>query len=262
MINDITILNFTGAYENQDLYTNPDFRVIECKDIEGTNGYCDDAAADMIRERFRDASVKGVHFIDAGNYHYLSKFMVERIDEPFTLVVFDHHSDMKESEFFGLLSCGSWILDVVNTNANVKRVVLIGISDEQRAMIPEVDKEMIIYTDKEIRQSSNVEIPGDYSVYISIDKDVLDETLLNEGINIWQGSYVRGKYAFLPDGYAPYDLLLHVVDLKKKQIIKTKNLNDLVDEPEGIDIHGKWVYVVFHTSGKPRHSKLYRFNLK
>ena len=94
------------------------------------------------------------------------------------------------------------------------------------------------------------------------DKDVLDETLLNEGINIWQGSYVRGKYAFLPDGYAPYDLLLHVVDLKKKQIIKTKNLNDLVDEPEGIDIHGKWVYVVFHTSGKPRHSKLYRFNLK
>lgn len=94
------------------------------------------------------------------------------------------------------------------------------------------------------------------------DKDVLDETRLNEGINIWQGSYVRGKYAFLPDGYAPYDLLLHVVDLKKKQIVKTKNLNDLVDEPEGIDIHGKWVYVVFHTSGEPRHSKLYRFNLK
>jgi transposase len=50
--------------------------------------------------------------------------------------------------------------------------------------------------------------------------------------------------------------------MKKKAIVKTKNLNELIDEPEGIDIHGKWVYVVFHTSGQPRHSKLYRFNLK
>ena len=94
------------------------------------------------------------------------------------------------------------------------------------------------------------------------DADVLDETRINEGINIWQGSYVQGKYAFLPDGYAPHDLLLHIVDMKKKAIVKTKNLNELIDEPEGIDIHGKWVYVVFHTSGQPRHSKLYRFNLK
>jgi len=94
------------------------------------------------------------------------------------------------------------------------------------------------------------------------DEDVLDETRINEGINIWQGSFVEGKYAFLPDGYAPHDLLLHIVDLKKKTIVKTKNLNDLIDEPEGIAIQGKWAYVVFHTSGQPRHSKLYRFNLK
>ncbi len=175
---DVIVFNFTGAYENQDLYRNPDFCVIECKDIEGTNGYCDDEAAGKIRERFKEVSLNGVHFIDAGNYHYLSKFMVERIDEPFTLVVFDHHSDMKESEFFGLLSCGSWILDVVNTNDMVKRVVLVGISEEQKEMIPDVNKEIIVYTDEEIRNMSNVKIPLDCPIYISVDKDVLDETEL------------------------------------------------------------------------------------
>ena len=93
------------------------------------------------------------------------------------------------------------------------------------------------------------------------DSDVLDVTRIESGINIWQGSYVAGDYAFLPDGYPPHDRLLHIVNLKTKRIERTKNLNDLVDEPEGICIRGRWIYVVFHTSGQPRHSKLWRFRL-
>ena len=93
------------------------------------------------------------------------------------------------------------------------------------------------------------------------DADVLDETRLDSGINIWQGSIVRGRYAYLPDGYAPLDLLLHVVDLQTKRIIVSKNLHDLQDEPEGICLTPDYAYVVFHTSGEPRHSKLWRFNL-
>ena len=93
------------------------------------------------------------------------------------------------------------------------------------------------------------------------DADVLDVTRLDTGINIWQGSIVRGRYAYLPDGYAPHDLLLHVVDLEKKQIVFTKNLHDLLDEPEGICLTPDYAYVVFHTSGEPRHSKLWRFSL-
>ena len=66
----------------------------------------------------------------------------------------------------------------------------------------------------------------------------------------------------LPDGYAPHDLLLHVVDLEEDRIVLTKNLNELVDEPEGIDLRGRWAYVVFHTAREPRHSKLWRFRLR
>ena len=95
-----------------------------------------------------------------------------------------------------------------------------------------------------------------------LSSDVLDVTRIDTGINIWQGSFVMGDYAFLPDGYPPHDRLLHIVNLKTKRIERTANLNDLNDEPEGIDIHGKWAYVIFHTPKQPRHSKLWRFSLK
>ena len=94
------------------------------------------------------------------------------------------------------------------------------------------------------------------------DADVLDVTRIDEGINIWQGSIVRGRYAFLPDGYPPHDLLFHVVDLEKKRIALSKNLNALGDEPEGICLADDFAYVVFHTPGEPRHSKLWRFSLR
>jgi len=93
------------------------------------------------------------------------------------------------------------------------------------------------------------------------DADVLDETRLDKGINIWQGSIVRGRYAYLPDGYAPHELFLHVVDLEAKRIILSKNITDLKDEPEGICLTPDYAYVVFHTAKEPRHSKLWRFTL-
>ena len=94
------------------------------------------------------------------------------------------------------------------------------------------------------------------------DADVLDVTRLDEGINIWQGSIVRGRYAYLPDGYAPHKLYLHVVDLEQKRILESRDITSLVDEPEGICLTDDHAYVVFHTSREPRHSKLWRFTLR
>ena len=94
------------------------------------------------------------------------------------------------------------------------------------------------------------------------DADVLDVTRLDEGINIWQGSIVRGRYAYLPDGYEPHKLYLHVVDLEKKRILESKDITAVVDEPEGICLTPDYAYVIFNTSREPRHSKLWRFSLR
>ena len=94
------------------------------------------------------------------------------------------------------------------------------------------------------------------------DADVLDVTRIDSGINIWQGSIVRGRYAYLPDGYKPHEQFVHVVDLDQKKIVLSKNVTDLDDEPEGICLADGYAYVVFHTAGEPRHGKLWRFSLK
>ena len=55
---------------------------------------------------------------------------------------------------------------------------------------------------------------------------------------------------------------MHVVDLDQKKIVLSKNITDLADEPEGICLDDGFAYVVFHTAGEPRQSKLWRFSLK
>ena len=104
------------------------------------------------------------------------------------------------------------------------------------------------------------------------DKDAQGELHLKEtdvlarfdipNINIYQGSLVYGDCFYLPDGYAPHDRLLHVYNWKKAEKVQTLNLNDLIHEPEGLDVSGKWLYVVFHVAKQPRRSTLYRFALK
>ena len=89
---------------------------IDCADIPGTDCYCDDEAAEVIRKRIADAGVtdaRGIHFFDNGNYHYMSKIWTDMVQENFSLVVFDHHPDMQEPRFGNILSCGGWVKKVI-----------------------------------------------------------------------------------------------------------------------------------------------------
>lgn len=64
--------------------------------------------------------------------------MVRKIKQDFILVVFDHHSDMVQPLFDDILSCGSWILNSIENNEHLKKVVLIGIDEKQVSLIPKI----------------------------------------------------------------------------------------------------------------------------
>lgn len=34
----------------------------------------------------------GIHFLDSGNYHYVTKLWLDQVKEPFDLLVLDHHT--------------------------------------------------------------------------------------------------------------------------------------------------------------------------
>lgn len=42
----------------------------------------------------------GIHFIDSGNYHYMTRLWLTRMDQPFCLLVYDNHTDMQPPGFW------------------------------------------------------------------------------------------------------------------------------------------------------------------
>jgi hypothetical protein len=162
----ITVQDFTGVYAEQPFMQelreksakSADIHWLDCTKIVGTDCYCDDDAVKAINEMIdkaesrsntecngiienRDSSKcsntsandiaeqPAIHFFDNGNYHYMSKLWTDRVQEPFSLIVFDHHPDMQPPRFGGILSCGGWVLEVLENNKFIQNVVIIGVAD-------------------------------------------------------------------------------------------------------------------------------------
>ena len=105
------------------------YKWVNCRHLSGTDCYCDEDGKKALQEIISHYPVNGIHFIDSGNYHYVTKFWTDRIDKPFVLIVFDHHPDMQPSLFENILSCGSWVKDILDSNANCRKVIIVGASD-------------------------------------------------------------------------------------------------------------------------------------
>lgn len=174
------IMNFSGIYEEETFYKDREVCWVDCRDISGVNGYCSDDAQEEIRKRIWDYDYRGTHFLDSGNYHYLSKFWLEKIEEPYSLIVFDHHTDMQESAFFGMLSCGSWIKEVLEEHPYIQEVCVVG---PPKAAIeqcePNLASRVVFLTQEELEAGilekwhAFLENGKELPVYLSIDKDVL-----------------------------------------------------------------------------------------
>ena len=184
MENLLTIMNFSHVYEREKFFLDKEYNWIDCTDINGTNGYCDEDAFNEIKEKLKDLKPKGIHFIDSGNYHYVSELWINKIKRDFTLIVFDHHSDMVKPSFGDILSCGSWIMDAIDKNKFLKKVFIIGLSKEQKQTIPNkyLSKVKCI-CDYDLKSIDKEKLCGflddEYPVYISIDKDVLSEKVVD-----------------------------------------------------------------------------------
>ena len=185
-MNDLTIFNFTGVYESESFYRDDKgsylCEFMDMKNISGTNCFCDDMARDQIREMIAEKGIdaRGIHFIDNGNYHYMSAIMLEQIKEPFTLVVLDHHPDMQAPMFGDILSCGGWVLDVIEKNPFVRDSHVIGADTGLVAKLDEETRNRAIF-ENEPQERGIGGISEELPVYLSIDKDVLrrDELVTN-----------------------------------------------------------------------------------
>ena len=166
---------------------------LDCTQITGTDCYCDEEAISEINKiiekycgkyRFISSTEHPcIHFFDNGNFHYMSKIWTDRINEPFSLIVFDHHPDMQEPRFGDILSCGGWVKKVITENKFVQNIIIIGVHDRLASEILEenanehyISKISIInessFTNFNFADSAFIESLAS-NIYISIDKDVL-----------------------------------------------------------------------------------------
>ena len=118
------VFDFTQCYPKR---KEPGLEWHDCSAIGGSRLYCSRDAGKKIKALIAPAGVSGIHFIDSGDYHYISKIMTDFIKEPFTLVLIDHHTDMQDASLGGdILSCGNWAKKVLQENSYLQKLVLIG----------------------------------------------------------------------------------------------------------------------------------------
>ena len=184
------ILDMTGLCRDGGLERSLESpEVVGLASLEGTNCYCDDSAASAIRSAVSGLPVRALHWIDTGDYHYLSRLWLEKAsaelgDEPFALVLFDHHPDMQEPAFGKVLSCGGWARDAFCCIPNLAQALLVGIDPDLEVEILDLvfDGVLAVTTD-DLRHTGDAlsqDVLEMFSlldphipIYISIDKDVL-----------------------------------------------------------------------------------------
>jgi len=67
------------------------------------------AVKDEIEKRIGAPAEGGVSFLGSGDFHHISNILIGRINQPLSVVVFDHHPDWDTlPPRFG---CGSWVTE-------------------------------------------------------------------------------------------------------------------------------------------------------
>ena len=178
------IMNFSGIYKNQNFYKDHAEKEIfwtELSDLSGCNCYCDAEASDRIRKEIQAFTGNGIHFIDSGNYHYMTRLWMEKLQIPFRLLVFDNHTDMQPPAFGGLLSCGGWIAVSLEELPLLQEVILVGPDEEAYTQVePDLQQKVLFLSREKLSTMTAEEKEGffnnlseDLPLYVSVDKDVL-----------------------------------------------------------------------------------------
>lgn len=171
------VFDFTHTYP-EEMRAGNEFIWFDCSDIEESRLYCSDKAEAELKELIEPYGISGIHFIDSGDYHYISRYMTEFIKESFSLVLFDHHTDMQKPLIAGMTSCGSWAGEVLEGNEYLEQLVLIGPRQRILNSLEVKNKEKLVGISfeevaegkaKDRLESIRMDVPA----YLSIDKDVL-----------------------------------------------------------------------------------------
>ena len=172
--------------------------VLDFREMEGTRCYLDPSSMEAIRDSISPFPVtvtKGspyrIHYIDTGEYHYMSALFMDTVRSPFSLLMLDNHTDMQDGAFGEeLLSCGNWLAHEMEANHFLTEVRLMGPDSMARLYRRDSGGNMELVDSRPLPPGSipeEVFPPLQGPVYISVDKDIMSEKYYRTGWS--QGAY-------------------------------------------------------------------------
>lgn len=201
IIKGVNILNIDNTLNRQNLLLDYPFELLDISDKGVTQGYCSLDKLEKIKIMLGNIDPNNVTLIGNGNYHYISYLLLQKISKPFSLILFDHHSDLAVVES-DTISCGSWLSYTLVHNQFLQKVLIIGVDNEDPFIKDLNDSRVSYITEEDLVKCSIKTIKTKIlsfiktsSVYISIDKDVLYE---EDAMTNWdQGSMTLLKLMYL-----------------------------------------------------------------
>lgn len=210
MDNQIVMLNFDQSYIYQHFYRKEPVKWLDFTDMLGVHMFCEKSTAQQISKKLSTVTQGGITFLGGGNFHYISYLLLSRIEQPFSLVLFDHHTDMMPSPSEELISCGSWVLKALEKLPALQKVILIGVNELWREQIPHAfQHKLSVFPEHTSLTSQTIidAIPTE-NIYISIDKDVL---ALSESRTNWDhGSLLLKDLIHMVKDFSRHKKLLGV----------------------------------------------------
>lgn len=140
-----------------------DLYVIEC-----ARRYCSPETERKLRELIA-GRYSGIHRFGSGDFHYMTRLFCDNIPEPFDLLLFDHHPDMQSPAFEGVMSCGGWVRDLLETNPRLNHVTIVGIALELLVETEGFPGRVTVFPEG---ATVTPPAPSELPLYVSVDKDV------------------------------------------------------------------------------------------
>ncbi|AMB98719.1 hypothetical protein AWM75_01330 [Aerococcus urinaehominis] len=133
-----------------------------------------------LAQEIRVVDQQAVYFLGSGDYHYLSLPIMAHFTKSFSVLVFDHHIDASELIFPGMLSCGSWIRDLLADFDQVAHVYILGPDMSHgyphKAMPNWVKQKLTILSERDLLAGHYQELAkalAGQQIYLSVDRDIL-----------------------------------------------------------------------------------------
>lgn len=125
----IRILNFDGSVTRQkNLLSRYEADMLELKDAGArVRFWANRKDLEALKKRILPAPKNTVTFLGSGDFHHVTKVLLDEYKEPISVIDFDFHPDW--DTVFPLLHCGSWVTHAMK-RANIKKFVMIGIAPE------------------------------------------------------------------------------------------------------------------------------------